>query len=170
MRITNPKSYTWRPDVVIKAPTSYYYRLTDTNSDLNNRPLEATFRQTGWTKDIQYKVTFGEVYAGTLRGVGLNVDVNIYRSDILQKSKNILKVATSLTDTKCPFCVSMVVFNETTKRWKCTNKLCSFDYSKNSCETLQKIYSDAKRGIENPYLFQILSKEESDIKIIDLNL
>lgn len=86
----------------------------------------------------------------------------------ITKEIDLYKAMINYQPTQCPFCTHRTEFQVPTQRWKCTNRKCGFDYSRNSCHELGKIYDSAVRGINNPHLFEVLANSQDNLHIMKL--
>lgn len=172
MNITNPRYMTYRPDMLVKSTYSETYRLSapEYTGELDSSPFTVTFRPAGRDKVCQISVKYGFMDLDNVRGQGITVlsqVVNHHTRQILEE-RIMYKGFTNYNNIKCPMCMENVIWNDATSRWACTSGICSFDYSQQSCAELEKIYTDAVRGLANPSLLGVLSKTKDNLQITKL--
>ena len=172
MNSINPIYRTYRPDVLVKNEYTSTYRLTtpEWNGSHDDSPFNVVFRPKGRDKELQISVNCGYMDLNGETGQAITVSSQVvdFRSRKVKEERLMYKGFVNYQNLHCPMCGHGVIWNNSTSRWLCTSTLCGFDYSQQSCAELDKIYTDAVRGLNNPRLLGVLANTQDNLQITHL--
>ncbi len=172
MQSINQNYKTYKPDVLVRGKYTSTYRLTGSEYrwDIDKNPLTVVFRPSGYQKELQLAVTYGQLNLNSDVGQGIEVKaqfVNELTRKVTQE-RLLYKGFAKYDIMHCPMCSERILWNDVTSRWKCSGTTCGFDYSQQSCAELDRIYTGAMRGINNPHLFGVLAKSNDNLQTLQL--
>jgi hypothetical protein len=138
---------TWKPDVIVRGkgvgwrqPSNWYRQVGD---DYGNVPLIAKFRPSGWSKSYEYEVIFKDIRNNSDK---FELQFNLNRttdSGSVLSSKKILSMSTTVQPKTCPFCSNSAIYDQSNKRWVCSQKeTCQFNYSPQTCKLMFEEFKD----------------------------